>query len=192
MHWALMSGDSETGVSVIRMTPKLDAGDILTQKKTAILADDDILSLEARLSELGAKALLETISALEEKTAIHHPQDEKEATIARKLIKEDGHIDWKLKAAQIHNRVRALKEWPTSYTFYKGKRLILIKTQYSTPGVSKTTPGVVLSVKPAGGIVVATGEGALEIGNLQLEGKKPLSAKEFLRGFPLEEGQVFE
>ena len=192
MHWALMSGDSETGVSVIRMTPKLDAGDILTQKKTAILDDDDIVSLEARLSQLGAKALLETLSLLEQKRAVFHPQDQKQATVARKLTKNDGHIDWKLKVAEIHNRVRAMKEWPSSYSFYKGKRVILIRTQFSTPGVENSGPGVILSASVKSGIAVAAGDGVVRICRLQLEGKKALDSKEFLRGFTIEEGQFFE
>lgn len=192
MHWALASGDSHTGVSVIRMTPKCDAGDIVTLKKTSILEEDDIISLEDRLSRLGAEALLEAITLVEEKKAVFIPQDEKCATVARKLTKEDGRINWKLKAAEIHNRIRAMKEWPTSYTFYQGKRLILTDTQISTPGVENAVPGTVLAASAMDGIVVAAGAAALRIQHLQLEGKKPLESRAFLMGFPLKVGEVFE
>ncbi len=195
IHWAMMNGDAETGVTVIRMTPTLDAGDILTQKSTLILEDDDIASLETRLGRLGAEALLDGIELLRRKEVLFKPQNEALATTARKLIKEDGRIDWKMTAKQIHNRVRAMKEWPTAYCFYRGKRLRVIESRLGeNSGVSKfkAIPGALLKTSPSAGIWVAAGDAVLEIVQLQAEGKKVHSAAEFLRGFSLTEGQILE
>lgn len=195
IHWAIMNGDTETGVTVIRMTPQLDAGDILVQRKTLILEDDDIFSLETRLGRLAADALLDAISLLEKKEAVFKPQDGRLATTARKLMKEDGHIEWKMTAKQIHSRIRALKEWPTTYCFYRGKRLRVIESRLvRNPHISKLTahPGTLLKSSPDEGIWVTTGDSVLEIVQLQAEGKKAHPAAEFLRGFPLTPGQILE
>ena len=202
--WALLSGDTQTGVTVMRMTEKLDAGDILIQKKEPIFPDENVVSLEKKLQALGAEALLEGIEKLEKGNPVFLPQDESKASYARKLKKADGAIDWKRPASQIVNQVRALLEWPGSYCFYKGKRLIVLDVgapPRGCPGRAQgpaptadimVSPGTILKASPKEGLWVAAADGVLEIRQLQAEGKNPLPAKEFLKGFPLAEGQVLE
>ena len=193
MPWALINGDKETGVSIVRVVEKLDAGDILLQKKIDILPEDDIVSLEEMLSLVGAEALLESIYLLEKGSAAFARQDEKRSCYARKLTKEDGHIQWAAPASEIRNRVRAMVVWPGSHCFYKGHRIILLETAVSgSAPVSKSRPGTVIAASRSEGILIATGDAPLKIETLQIEGRKPLSAKEFLNGFPLEPGQILE
>ena len=191
VRWALMEGDAETGVTVMRVIPELDAGDILCQKKTMILEADDALSLDERLSRFGAEALLEGIGAIEKQKALFLRQDPSAVTYARKITKEDGHIQWNETTRSILNRMKAVAGWPRAYSFLRGKRVILLQTAAAkNPGKGKA--GTVLGISPAGGIWVASKDGALEIGSLQLEGKKPLPSQEFLKGFPVGTGDVFE
>ncbi len=193
MPWALMNGDKETGVSIVRVEERLDAGDILLQKKMKILPEDDIISLEARLSGVGAEALVEGIDLIERGSAVLTPQGKDNLFYARKLSKEDGHVKWAAPASEIRNHIRAMLVWPGSYCFYKGHRIIVLETSVSgSEIVSKSRPGTVIAASRSGGILVAAGDGPLEIKTLQIEGRKPLSAKEFLNGFPLEPGQILE
>lgn len=191
IHWAMINGDEKTGVSIVRVTEKLDAGDILETSSTLIFPEDDIVSLEARLADLGAKALLKSLDAIQAGKASFTPQDESVSTYARKLEKEDGRIDWSKKAVEIHNRIRALKIWPVCSSSVKGKRILFLESRVR-PGGSSARPGTLLSASRSDGIVVAAGEGALEILKLQAEGRSPLSSADFLNGFPLKPGDVLE
>lgn len=193
MHWALIHGDPETGVTVMRMTEKLDAGDIALQKKIKISPEDDIFSVEERLSRAGASALLEVLGQIEKNAAQFIPQDEAHASYARKLTKEDGQIHWKSPAREIQNRVRAMRQWPTSYTFCGGKRLIIEQIAVDdSHRLAATAPGCVLEASRDKGIRVASSDFPVEIKSLKLEGRKTLAAKDFLNGFPLKAGQLFE
>lgn len=191
IHWALLNGDPETGVSVIRMTEKLDAGDVAAQKRTAITPDDDILSLFKRLSELGGQALAETMDHLSKNdNIVFSPQGPVAGDYARKLTKEDGRIDWSKPSQAILRQLRALKIWPGSYTFYKGKRLIFLKASGENQA-TPSQPGTVLEASPQKGLIIACGQGAMAVETLQLEGKKPVSSQEFLKGFTIKTGDHF-
>lgn len=190
IHWALMSGEAETGVSVMRMVERLDAGDVLVRKSTPILPEDDIYSLESRLELLGAEALLEGLAAIEAGAADWKPQDDTASTYARKIKKEDGRVDWKKSAAAIVNQVRALKAWPTSYSFYYKRRVIIHEA--SVIEGRYPNPGSVVYASAKDGICIAAGEGGVGITRLQLEGKGELDAREFVKGFPLITGALFE
>ncbi len=193
IHWALMNGDQETGVTVIRLVEKLDAGDILLQEKTKIKPEDDIVSLDLRLSQLGAQALLGTIQKIEEGTAAFTPQEEKLSTYARKINKEDGHIVWNRPADEIANRVRALKNWPKCYNFYEGKRLLVLDVELTAEeNRSRFVPGSITHVSQGVGVEVAAADRLVRIKTLQLEGKKALPAGEFLNGFTIVQGQSLE
>ncbi len=193
IHWALIDGETQTGVSVMRMTEELDAGDIALQKKTAILPDDDILSLERRLSLLGCDALLESLSRLEKGSLSFKPQGKVRLKYARKLTKEDGHLDWNQKAQGIMNRIRAMKDWPTCYGYYEGKRIIFVEAEIlKKKGFKKASPGSILTASEKEGLIIAAKDGALGIKVLQQEGRKPLPTKEFLRGFHFKEGAFLE
>lgn len=190
--WAIIRGDTHTGVTVMRLTEKLDAGDILLQKNTAILPEEDLPSLESRLSRLGAEALLEAMGQLEKGQAVWIKQDQAQAFYARKLTKADGHVDWNRPAREILNRLRAMKPWPGSYTFYEGKRLIILDARVEDRPFGRKPPGTVLAASPGEGLGVASKDKPIRILTIQQEGKKPVPADEFLRGFKIEEGHLFE
>lgn len=193
IHWALLNGDAETGVTVMRMLEKLDAGDILIQKKTPVRPDDNYETLERRLAELGVSALTEALDALQGGRApAPHPQDEKSTSYARKITKDDGKIDWKRPAKQIHSQIRALVRWPKACSFYQGKRILILDAQPVSSQGAPGEPGTVLKASPQEGLWVAAGDSALEIKTLQAEGKRAMDAKEFLKGFAISPESRFE
>ncbi len=189
IYWAILNGDAETGVSVMRLVEKLDAGDVLIQVKTPVLPKDDYASLEARLAALGAEALLASLELLEAGQASFVPQDEAGSDYARKIVKEDGRIDWTRPAPEIARRVRAFGTWPTSYFFYEGKRFIVAA---ASPETAKGRPGEVLEGSVAAGLAVACGDGSLRVERIQPEGKKTMPVQDFLRGSPIISGRFLE
>jgi methionyl-tRNA formyltransferase len=195
VNWALYNGDAETGVSVLQITPALDAGPCLSLRKTAIRPDETAIELEPRLAELGVEPVHEAIAMLEDWDG-HSPiglvQDRSQVTKAPRLTKADGQVDWSRTAIQIANQVRALKPWPGTYTHWQredhpGARLILTDV---TPVESLETgaaPGTVQSTAD-GQIIVATGDGDLRLNRVQPAGKRDMGADEFLRGHHVEVG----
>jgi methionyl-tRNA formyltransferase len=169
---ALLAGDAETGVSIIRLVARMDAGPILLQERIPIAADDDYLSLEPRLAELGADLL---VRALAEWPA-EREQDESTATFTRKIEREDGRIDWSRPAGEIWNQVRAYRGWPQAFTSFDGK---LLKVLRATPVAIEAEPGVVMP-----SLVVGTSKGALRLDHVVLEGRRPQTGADFLRGYP--------
>jgi len=202
IQWAVYHGEQETGVTVIHMTPRLDAGPAIVQVRTPIGPTETAAELEPRLAELGATAVLEAIAALQAGTAQPIEQDPALATRAPRLQKALGEVDWSRSARQIVDQVRALTPWPKTHTFWQRAegeplRLILegVHTEPSAPD-SRPPDGLALApgtVLEAGGerIVVATGAGPLAIDRLQPSGKKVLTAAEFLRGYGLRAGDRF-
>ena len=190
MHWALLNGDRETGVTVMRMVEKLDAGDILLQKSLRIDKNDDIRTLSGRLSRLGAETLLESLDLLKKSAVYFLPQEKKTVTYARKITKEDGRIDWNRPADEIRNQVRAFLGWPNSYSFYQGKRLLFLEASIETGDVD-AQPGTILEAGKHG-LTIAAVDGALRVTRLQMEGKNPLPAADFFKGIQLNPGVVLE
>jgi methionyl-tRNA formyltransferase len=201
IHWAILNGETETGVSVIHMTPRLDGGPILAVRKTEIGYDETQPDLEARLADLGIEAVHEAIGLLENwdcTSPLGTPQDPQLATKAPRLKKEQGAIDWCKSAEQIRNQVRALKPWPGSYTFWhrpahEPLRLVVDRAEASgsreAPGNVAPEPGRVL-LSDGKHLKVATGDGILSILTLQPAGKRHMTAEEFLRGYPLRQGDI--
>ena len=189
---AILNGDLETGVSVMRMVERLDTGDVLLQKKTSILREEDAGSLAKKLSILSATALLESLSLLNDHRALFVPQDEKKVTWTKKINKEDGHIDWSQSASRVQDRMRAMAGWPGSYSFYDGKRLLVIKVRAEEKERSVGPPGTILKASGDEGIQIATEDLPICIETLQAEGRKAMSAKDFLKGFVLKPGSVLE
>ncbi|HCU23660.1 MAG TPA: methionyl-tRNA formyltransferase [Deltaproteobacteria bacterium] len=187
---ALLNGDEESGVTTIFMDEGLDSGPILLQWSEPIAAEDSAGSLARRLSELGAKALLQTIAGIEQGRIQPTPQDAAAATQVPLLKKEDGRIDWSESAAKILNRYRALTPWPGVFSFLGGKRIVLTELKPS-PTEVKGVPGQILW-NPNGILQVACGEGSLEIVRLKPEGKSVLSAADFMRGWRQKEGLCFD
>lgn len=193
VQWAILNGDAETGNSVIQMTPGLDAGPILGIDRLAIDADESAGALEARLSERGAGLVLRLINELEAGIAQPQPQLKGAMTKAPRIEKEDGLVDWAQPAIAIKNKVRAFDPWPRAFTLWRRGagdplRIILHRVQAIESPNAAAAPGTVVAAAP--GLIVAAGAGAVEILELQPSGKRPMTAGEFLRGYPLSAGAV--
>ena len=188
--WAMLEGDQTTGVTIIRVNERIDAGDILLKEEYPIAETEDIQTLSERLFQKGAELLLKGMTLIEEGRATFTPQDEKKTTYAPRLKKSDGDVDWSQESRRIARQIRAFKGWPGSFTFYQGKRLILWKAHPSQASSHKR-PGQILDCIQGRGILVSTGDGALLIQELQLEGKEKMEADRFLAGHPLAVGETF-
>ncbi|QGJ72240.1 Methionyl-tRNA formyltransferase [Planctomycetales bacterium 10988] len=195
--WAIYHGEKETGVTIIQMTPRLDAGPTLGTVKTEIKEHETAGALEERLAKLGAVATLEAIERLEQGEIVPVDQNHQKASKARRLAKQDGVIDWSQSAQQIHLQIRAMQPWPKCYSFWhrpQGQpvRLILLSSEVLSnekqPGTAK--PGEILQANQEG-LWIATGDHPLRILTVQPAGKRAMLAEEFLRGHALEEGQSF-
>ncbi len=183
LNWALINGETETGVSIIRITRKVDAGGVLLQRTYPIDPLETVADLSQRLAPEGGKLVLEALEGLERDTLKPLPQNESQVTKAPKLTREDGLLDWTQPAEAVHNRVRGVTPWPGAYTFTDGKTLKLFQ---SRPVEGKGLPGEVLETGDT--LVVACGTEAVRFGEVQLQGKKRMPAEAFFRGATLEVG----
>lgn len=185
INWAILNGEKETGVSIMYMVGKLDAGDVISQKKTTIGPDEDAQALTARLAELGAEALSEAVTALEKGTAARTPQDEGAATYAPMLSRELSPIDWNESAHAVNCRIRGLIPWPAASAEVAG-RVMKVFRSAETGEETAAPPGAVLSADRRG-IAVVCGDGkALYLTEIQAEGGKRMSAADYLRGHPIQ------
>ena len=181
---AVLNGDSVTGVTIIRLDQGMDTGPIVAQRETTIRPDENASELTDRLFEMGASLLVEVLPEWEEGRIEVRPQDDSKATTTRLLTREDGEIDWGLGAVRIARQVLAYDPWPGSFTHWRGRLLKVIESSaLEATSAAPSPPGLVLSL-PKGGLGIATGEGVLEVRQLQLEGRKAVSASEFARGYP--------
>ncbi len=189
IQWAILNGDAETGVTIMKMDAGLDTGDMLLQVKTPIEPSDDAQILHDRLARLGADALLQTIHLLVKGEITPQKQPEG-STYARKINKEDGRIDWTKSAIELWNQIRAFTPWPGAFTFqFAEPKPRMLKIWKAAPILDLSgSPGQILRADKDG-IVVACGSGALKILALQREGGKKLSAQEFLSGNELKPGE---
>jgi len=199
IHWAILNGDQQTGVSVIHMTPRLDGGPILAVRTVDIGSEETMPELEHRLAELGVDAVRESIEKLAEwdrVSPIGAWQDASQVSKAPRLNKADGAVDWTQPARSIANRVRALKPWPGTYTQWQrpsGEPLRLILDRVSVvedaeASAAGATPGQIV-VADGERLLVATGAGLLSLDIVQPAGKRAMLVSEFLRGYPLKAGQ---
>ena len=186
---AIEAGDSETGVTIMHMDEGLDTGDMLLTARTAIDESDTGGSLHDRLAQLGAEALVSALAKLEAGELKPQPQDDAHATYARKLEKSEGEIDWQQPAGSIARKIRAFDPWPGASCLWGGRRLRLRHARADDEATTQA-PGTVISCG-SNGIIVATGEGRLNILGLQLAGGKPQSARDFLNGHALQPGDRF-
>ncbi len=186
VHQAIIDGQEKTGVTIMYMVKKMDAGDIISQKETPILQDDTVGILYDRLSDLGAKLLKETLPSLLDGTNQRIPQDESLVTYAPTLSREDEHIDWNLSAKQVYNKVRGTNPWPGSYTTYQGKTVKIWAGQVhqcenAIKHHAHQDNGTIVKIfKDAIGVKV--NDGVYLITELQIEGKKRMSVKDYLNG----------
>jgi len=182
----LLDGKEKTGVTVMKISEELDAGDILSQREVEIYKSDNAKTLHDRLSQIGAELLAETLPLYVEGKIIPQPQDHSKATYCPKITKEMGKIDWQESAVKIFNKIRAFTPWPSAYTFLEGRR---IKITEAEPLMEETSfpPGTVIKADKE--LLVSAGRGILRILKLKPEGKKEITAEEFIRGYPIKVGK---
>jgi methionyl-tRNA formyltransferase len=195
IHRAVMAGDAETGVSIMRVVEALDAGGVFAEARRPIGADETSEEVERDLAELGARLILPVIEGLADGTARETPQDEALVTYAPRLAREDGLIRWDSPAAVIHNQVRGLHPWPHAATSLGGARVIVHRTRLGPPAETRragqAAPGEVLSIS-RDGVAVMTGDAApLTLLQLQAEGRRAVSARDFAAGARLAAGARF-
>ena len=177
IQWAIINGETRTGVTTMRIDAGLDTGDMLLKQETEIGPEETAVELGQRLAVMGADLLVQTLDGLQRGTIVPVPQNSEEATHAPLLKKEDGLIDWNQPAQAIHNRVRGLQPWPGASTLFRGGALHVWRSRPHT--AAGPAPGRFLSLKPP---AVACGGGSLELVEVQMEGRKRMSAADFVNG----------
>jgi methionyl-tRNA formyltransferase len=181
IQWAIAQGETVTGVTTMRLDEGLDTGDILLQKEMEIRPEDSSVTLAPRLAELGADLLVETMRGLEQKQIIPIPQDNSRATLAPILKKEDGLVDFRRTAVEIHNRLRGFQPWPGAYTQFRGKNLKIVAAHPND--ISLNLPVAETRVSDGKLLVGCGANTILELLQVQPEGKKPISARDFIIGY---------
>ena len=189
VHRSIIGGDTETGVTIMRVVKALDAGPMMAAVRRSIGPDDTSDVVEADLGRLGAALLVSVVDQLSQGRAAETPQDESAATYAHRLTKDDGVVDWNAPAPAIHNQIRGLHPWPHAFSHLDGRRLILLKSSIGADEAS-AAPGTVVDAS-GDRLVVATGDGTLQILQIQPEGKRPLTPREFLTGHRIHPGARF-
>lgn len=179
IQWSIIHGEPVTGVTTMYMAEGLDTGDMILKKETPIGENETYGELNARLSEIGAEALSETVRLVEEGKAPRTPQDDALSCYAPMLDKELAVLDFTKPAAQLHHQICGMNPWPVAYTMLDGKRLKVYRSQMAPAEAGSGKPGQVLSKKK---FIVACGEGALELCEVQLEGSKRMDGAAFLNG----------
>lgn len=191
IHRAVMAGETMTGVTIMRVVKALDAGPMISFATRTIADDETSADVERDIARIGARALVAAVDALAEGRASETPQNESDATYARKIEKSDGIIDWSRPARDIHNQIRGLHPWPHAYSDLQGERTILLRSEVERelPGV-QALPGTILDAH-GDQFRVQTGDGVLRLLLLQREGRRPLDAREFLAGRRIQPGARF-
>jgi len=191
VHRAVIAGDQNTGVTIMRVVKALDAGPMLANATVPIGPDDTTPIVESLLAIQGADLLVRTLDAIEEGTAIETPQDDSLATYAPKLTKEEGVVDWSRPAPHLHNLIRGLWPWPHASTHLSNRRYILHRSRLSSID-HEGEPGEIIRASVIGGLHVACGTStALELLDLQLEGKRVMSARDAMASKALTTGARF-
>jgi len=190
LQWAILNQEKVTGLTAMRMDEGVDTGPILQRKEVAIRPDETYGQLQDRLADLAGGFLVETLKALSEGRVEEEGQDHAVATVAPKIERDMGLIRWEEAAGRISALIRALDPWPGAFTTIKGRAVKVFSARMVDEDGPGTVPGRVMDVSD-GGILLETGRGVLEIGVLQLQGKKRLPAREFIKGFSIPPGTVF-
>ncbi len=192
INQAIIDGEKVTGVTVMKVIRKMDSGPVILRQEAAVKEEDTALTLESRLSHIAAGALIESLSSIADKTYTLSPQDETAATYAPKLKKGDGLIDWAAPAPGVYNLIRGCLGWPGAFTFYKGKMLKIYKVRAEAAAVETGPhrPGELVRLS-RDGVTVACGKGGIVIQELQMEGRRVMTAEEFLAGHKIHAGETF-
>jgi methionyl-tRNA formyltransferase len=184
IQWAIARGETVTGVTTMRIDAGLDTGDILLQKEIPIGSEDTAVTLSPRMAAIGSELIVETLRGLQAGTVHPRPQDHSRATLAPILKKEDGQIDFQLNAQEILNRLRGFQPWPGAYTTFRGKNLHI----WTAQPVERTVAASEVLLE-SGLLIVGCGAGALQVFEVQLEGKKRMPAADFVHGYQPRTGE---
>jgi len=186
---ALIAGDEETGVSIMRLVLEMDAGDIVLQSRTHILPQENAEELGERLSVEGARLLVEAMAQVEAGTAVFTPQADGAVTHCAMLGKEDGYVRWASPASNIHNLVRGAYPWPAAQTEFRGEHCRILQSE-AIAGNSDAAPGTIVALEKDR-TIVATGDGLLALLRFQFPGKKAMPMGDFIRGAHVRAGECF-
>lgn len=197
VHRAVIAGERETGVSIMRVVPELDAGPVFATARRPIPDDESSLDVEQALAQIGAALCARVVNDIAAGHATETPQDPSRATYAHRLTKDEGALDWSRPARALHNTIRGLHPWPHAHSYLGGERFLVLRSAVENeeehgagPAVADALPGTV--VRAAGDdLVVATGKGALRLLELRPEGKRAMAAREFMAGRHLRPGMRF-
>ncbi|MBU0529738.1 methionyl-tRNA formyltransferase [bacterium] len=185
IQWSLINGNSKTAVTTISLSEKIDSGKILLQEAVDINDDDNYGTLSNRLSKIGADLIVKTLNGIEEGNLKGTSQDESKVTLAPKIKSDDYKIDWTKTAEQIHNLIRAFSPSPGAFTTFNSKRLKIYSSSISDNISEKIKCGEIV-ICSKNQLVIQTSKGLLEIGEVQIEGKRRMEIEEFLRGTKLQ------
>lgn len=190
IQYAVINGEKESGITTMMMAEALDTGDMLDQESVVLDEEETGGSLHDKLSEVGGRLILKTLKKLEEGTAVLTPQDDAKTCYVGMIKKSMGNIDWSMDAVSIERLIRGLNPWPSAYTVWNGKVIKLWKAKV----IHKEYEGVHGQVVETGRdcLVIKTGKGGLSICELQLQGKRRMDIRAFLRGYPIAEGTTLE
>ncbi|MDI6601392.1 MAG: methionyl-tRNA formyltransferase [Thermoanaerobacteraceae bacterium] len=189
INWAIINGENITGITIMKMNQRPDAGDIILSKEVEICEKDNALTLTDKLSRIGADALLKALDMIKNNAAVFKMQDESQATYAPMLTKKIGHINWNRSMKEIINLVRGTWPWPGAYFLLNGKMIKVIECSKNKD--LKGNPGEVLEANREG-LYVGCNDGSIMITVLQPEGKRAMNVDEYLRGNKLERGTILE
>jgi methionyl-tRNA formyltransferase len=190
VHRAILAGDAETGVTIMRVVLALDAGPMLARVTTRIDRDETSGGLEGRLASLGAPLLVNAVEQIAAGTSVESAQDERLVTYAARLERADSLVDWAQPAATVHNRIRGLQPWPQVEAWIGGKRVLLRRSQVRDDGETHAAPGTIVGLE-ADAIVIATALGTIGLTEIQMEGRPPVAVRAFLNGHTLRVGEQF-
>lgn len=189
--WALFNGDPETGITTILLNSRVDAGDILLQKRVSVARDETAGELEGRLAELGGKLVVATVDGLESGELHPRPQPSTGASRAPKLCRKNGRLIWSQPTESVRNRIRGANPVPGAFTTWGQDRILKIHRAHACEEALRGPAGTVLAADGETGLVIATGDGALVIEEIQPSGRNRMTGVAFLRGYQVQPGDRF-
>ncbi|MEO7192127.1 MAG: methionyl-tRNA formyltransferase [Vicinamibacterales bacterium] len=190
IHRAVLAGDEQTGVTIMRVVLALDAGPMLAKTAITIGPDETTAELEPRLADAGARLFREVVDQLAAGPVDEEPQDEALATYAARLERRESDIDWGRPAHVVHNQIRGLQPWPLAAARLQGHRVLLLRSRVADRVDAAATPGTIVEVSQEG-LLVATQPGGIFLQRIQPEGRPPMSVRDFLNGRPVAAGEAF-
>ncbi|HKW18381.1 MAG TPA: methionyl-tRNA formyltransferase [Terriglobales bacterium] len=191
IQWAIANGETVTGVTTMRIDEGLDTGDILLQKELAVLDDDTSETIAPRLAAIGAELMIETLRGLAQNSVTARSQDNSDASLAPVLKKEDARIDFSRTAQEIYNRFRGFQPWPGAFTTFRRRGLTMTAITRALVGISHKVPPAQLHAEDRRLFVGCGQSTAIEVLELQAEGKRPVSARDFINGYRPQTGEIF-